>query len=71
MGKWCFKMTKKKREGSITTLIKPDIEQQKAVFHIPILLTEIMDIIAGEMMYVTVKGDKIIIERVDWKPKSD
>jgi len=60
---------KKEMKGSITTWIKPDVEQSKAVFHIPKLITEVMGIIAGEVMIVTVRGDKIILERVDWLEK--
>ena len=52
--------------GSITTMIKPDVEQGGAVFHLDHFMTELMNIVAGEMMLVTFKENKIILERCDW-----
>ncbi len=62
-------MERDKSEGSITTWIKPDVEQGKAVFRVDEFLTGEMGIIAGEMMTVTLKGDKLIIQRVTWFDK--
>lgn len=56
----------KKKKGIITTWIKPDVEQSKAVFHIDEFLTKEMGIIAGEVMIVTLEDNKLILERIDW-----
>jgi len=52
---------------SVTTFIKPDVEEGGATFRLDTLMTTLMDIIAGEMMLITVEDGKIIIERCDWK----